>query len=300
MTLLYTPLQFLAIFFLYSALGWGSEVAFAALSEHQLVNRGFLNGPVCPLYGSGMVAILVLLGPWIHNPIVVFFGGMVITTAVEYIAGKLLYWLFGAQWWDYSMYKYNFQGLVCLRFSFFWGIGCLVLVLGIHPVLAGLILRIPQPVLFGSCLFFLLLFTVDLIVSVASAFGLNKRLAQLEDARKALRRGSDLLTNFVGTNVLTADEMFDEQKLQLALAKLQGKENAAEMQRQFLAFQRDAMAKYQAAAQKLEHQRFFGAGHLLRAFPDMTNTAYRDTLAYLKAQAKELAQKAKAPKKGKK
>ena len=88
------PLQLLLYFFLYAFLGWCAEVAFAAVTTRQLVNRGFLNGPQCPIYGFGMVALLVTLGPWRQNLPAVFFGSMVLATLVELVGGWLLYRLF--------------------------------------------------------------------------------------------------------------------------------------------------------------------------------------------------------------
>ena len=88
------PLQLLLYFVLYAFLGWCAEVAFAAVTTRQLVNRGFLNGPQCPIYGFGMVALLVVLGPWRQNLPAVFFGSMVLATLVELVGGWLLYRLF--------------------------------------------------------------------------------------------------------------------------------------------------------------------------------------------------------------
>ena len=79
--------QYILYFFLYAALGWAAEVCYAAWKEHRLVNRGFLNGPLCPVYGFGMAAMLLLLAPWQGNVLAVFAGGMAITTLIEWLAG---------------------------------------------------------------------------------------------------------------------------------------------------------------------------------------------------------------------
>ncbi|MDD4849188.1 MAG: hypothetical protein PHO10_00660 [Gemmiger sp.] len=290
----YAPEQYLLFFFLYSAMGWVGEVAFAALTEHQLVNRGFLNGPLCPLYGSGMVLLLLLLGPWMHNPFVVFFGGMLITTGVELLTGLIMFHLFQMRWWDYSMYKYNLGGYICLRFTLYWGVGSVVLVMMVQPIVAAFTAAIPPRAVVGINGWLLVLFAADVGVSVAAAFGLNQRLAQLDEARTALRRGSDMLTNLVGGNVMSADEMLDEQKVRLALAMMEGRDNAAEMQQQFLEFRGEVSKKYHNALSALDHQRFFGAGRLLRAFPDMKSKNYREVIAKWRDHAVSLAGKAKS------
>ena len=117
------PLQLLLYFFLYAFLGWCAEVAFAAVTTRQLVNRGFLNGPQCPIYGFGMVALLVVLGPWRQNLPAVFFGSMVLATLVELVGGWLLYRLFHTRWWDYTDQRWNLGGYICPKFSLLWGLG---------------------------------------------------------------------------------------------------------------------------------------------------------------------------------
>ena len=98
------------------------EVAYAAITTRELVNRGFLNGPICPIYGCGMTVMIAVLGrftmpssdmAWYQNVLVAFFGGMVITTLVELVGGFILYKMFHTRWWDYSMYRFNLGGFIC-------------------------------------------------------------------------------------------------------------------------------------------------------------------------------------------
>ena len=95
------PFRLILYFFLYSFLGWCAEVAFAAVTLRKLVNRGFLNGPLCPIYGFGMVALLVALGPLARNPLAVFTVGAVLSTLIELFGGWVLYRLFHTRWWDF-------------------------------------------------------------------------------------------------------------------------------------------------------------------------------------------------------
>ena len=119
-------------FFLYVCIGWGVEVVYAAIKEHKLVNRGFLCGPICPIYGCGMTVMIAVLGrftmpssdmAWYQNVLVAFFGGMVITTLVELVGGYILYKIFHTRWWDYSKYRFNLGGFICPQFSLLWGLG---------------------------------------------------------------------------------------------------------------------------------------------------------------------------------
>ena len=135
-------------FFVYGLLGWCAEVVFAAVKEHRLVNRGFLCGPICPIYGFGMVALLyaarALGAPGLPLSVpVVFVVGGVLTTLLELVAGWGLYRLFRIRWWDYTGIPFNVGGYICPQFSLLWGLGSVVMVKGLHPLLARLGDRIP-------------------------------------------------------------------------------------------------------------------------------------------------------------
>ena len=112
---------FLWIFFIYSFLGWCTEVSYAALVTGKFVNRGFLNGPVCPVYGFGVVIVLSILVPLKGNLLVLFIGSVVLTSLLEWLTGFLLEKIFHQRWWDYSDQPFNIGGYICLRFSIAWG-----------------------------------------------------------------------------------------------------------------------------------------------------------------------------------
>ena len=103
------------LFFIYSFLGWCVEVAFVAIVARKVENRGFLNGPVCPIYGCGMLGVLAALTPYRDNFILLFIGGFIICTAVELFGGWVLDKIFHMRWWDYTKNKFNIGGYVCLR-----------------------------------------------------------------------------------------------------------------------------------------------------------------------------------------
>ena len=279
--------QYILYFFIYAVLGWVAEVAFAAVKEHRLVNRGFLNGPLCPIYGFGMVAMLLLLAPWPDSLPAVFLGGMVITTAIEWLAGWILYKLFRARWWDYSSMPFNLGGFVCLPFSLLWGLASVVMFRLVHPPIARLVGMIPLQVLQVLDGVLLVLFLVDVAGSVAVAVGFARRLRQLEELRAAMRRASDRLTQVVGGKALTADELWDEGRLQLALARLEGRENAAEALAQLKTRRAEAAARYREVAARLQRHPLFGAGRLVRAFPNLRSLDHTEVLALLRRHLKK-------------
>ena len=110
----------LAFFLIYSCTGWCLEVIFAAATTGQLVNRGFLNGPVCPIYGFGMVIVLFTLTPLQDSVLLLYIGGVILPSALELVGGWALYKLYHTRWWDYSDFPFNIGGYICLEFSLLW------------------------------------------------------------------------------------------------------------------------------------------------------------------------------------
>ena len=139
----FTLYQILAYFLVYSCLGWCLEVVYAAATTGQIVNRGFLNGPVCPIYGFGMVIVLFVLTPFEHSTLALYIGGVILPSALELVGGWALYKLYHTRWWDYSDKPFNIGGYICLEFSLLWGVGTLVMMKAIHPTIAGLVGLVP-------------------------------------------------------------------------------------------------------------------------------------------------------------
>ena len=109
-------------FLFYSFCGWVYESILVSILERRPVNRGFLNGPLCPIYGVGAVGAVVVLGQ-VHNPLVVFLLSMVGASILEYVTSWVMEALFHARWWDYSDYKFNLNGRICLLGAFVFGVG---------------------------------------------------------------------------------------------------------------------------------------------------------------------------------
>ena len=213
--------QIFWFFIVYSVLGWCVEVAYHALTLGKVINRGFLNGPVCPIYGFGMLAILMVFNtisgtPYGNHALALFFGGMALTTSIELFGGWALDRLFHLRWWDYSNEPFNFHGYICLRFSVFWGLGTVFMYRIVHPTVAALTVSL-LPVFIGSIVLVILYtgFGVDLCVSVATVRGLNRDLAELDELKKKLRVVSDSMSEYIGQNTIRT-----------AKAGIQLKENA--------------------------------------------------------------------------
>ncbi|MFR8971129.1 MAG: putative ABC transporter permease, partial [Gemmiger sp.] len=174
-------------------------------------------------------------------------------------------------------------------FSLLWGLGSVIMVKVVHPALAKASSPLPMKVLVPAEAAVLALFVVDLIVSAAAATGLNKKLKEIDEVRARLRVTSDKLTTVLGVSAMTADTILDEQKLQLALAKLEGRENAAELKLEMLLRANEMRAKLRdISVDKI------GTRRLLRAFPDMKSLTYAETLASTRAGVRRLNELAAA------
>ena len=192
-----TPTEFavktLYWFFLYGFIGWGVEVVYAAVKTHKLVNRGFLCGPICPIYGFGMVGLIysVSLIPMPDSgsmsAVAIFFIGMILTTAIELVGGWALFKIYHIRWWDYSNMKFNLGGYICPQFSLLWGLGSVLMIKVIHPLLARGSSPMPFNIMLIVDVVLLVLFVVDVAASTAAAIGLNKYLREIDELRAKLR-----------------------------------------------------------------------------------------------------------------
>lgn len=208
----YSIYQLLWLFLIYSFLGWCVEVSFVAVTSGKVVNRGFLNGPVCPIYGVGMLGALLLLEPVSGNLLLLFLLGMLLCTLVELIGGWVLERAFHTRWWDYSDEPFNLGGYICLRFSIMWGLAVTFAVRLIHPLIFAMVNWIPM--LPGGILLGLLygLFTADFVLTLITVIGLRKQLGELERVGKTLHAMGDTISDRVGNSALAADAKLESAK----------------------------------------------------------------------------------------
>ena len=221
--------QVFAYFLIYSCLGWCLEVISAAVTTGNLINRGFLNGPVCPIYGFGMVIVLFALTPLSHSLLLLYLGGVILPSALELVGGWALYKLYHTRWWDYSDYPFNIGGYICLEFSLLWGVGTLIVMKLVHPIIADAVALIPP--LVGLILMFLLyaLYAADTIATAFAASDLARDLDALEKVADSMHAVSDAMTELLGTNAMAMDQKMDESRLQFKLAAAEARDNAAKL-----------------------------------------------------------------------
>lgn len=277
-----TLYQVVWYFLMYSLVGWMVEVSYHAVTMGKVINRGFLAGPVCPVYGFGMIAVFgvidTIAGTGVSriaevNAGLVFLCGMVLASAVEFIAGWGLYHAFHARWWDYRKKPFNISGYICLEFSIYWGIGALLVVRVLHPLVDGVSAGLVPPK-WGWPLAAVLyaVYLADFIVTVMIVLGLNRHLAELDDLRASMRIVSDDLSERIGTGTLDSMQRIDEGRVRAALVRAELRD-AVEEQR--VKTERE-LAKRRAEAELYNEQLRESAEAFLADARDAAMEAARD------------------------
>jgi uncharacterized membrane protein len=291
------------IFLIYAFIGWCTEVSYAALDTGRFVNRGFLNGPVCPVYGCGVLVVVVLLTPLKENLLILFAGSVILTTVIELITGFLLEKIFHNQWWDYSNKPFNFHGYICLRFSIIWGLACTFIMDIIHPIIYRVIQIVPHLVGWILMGIFLVAFFSDLGITVAGILKFNKRLRLMNEIARKLHDISDEIGENIYENVTDALEKKEELqgrmeetkeelqgRMEEVKGELQGRMEEAREELQEMADEsrdnrqrkRQEAAALQKKYRELLESRNFVQTRLLKAFPGMKSRENGEMLERLK------------------
>ena len=167
---------------IYSFFGWVWETCYVSVKSGKFVNRGFINGPLCTIYGFGAVSVYVILRPFSNNLLYLYLGGVVVATALEYVTAVLMESIFHTSWWDYSDNKFNFQGRICLGASLGWGAFTVILFKVLHPLVESIVILYPVYVgEIGICVIGVG-YVVDFAFSAAAAFRIHEKLPVIEAA----------------------------------------------------------------------------------------------------------------------
>lgn len=162
---MYKTFILIALFLIYSFIGWIVEVSAFLIQDHKFVNRGFLIGPVVPIYGTGGILITILLTKYQSDPIVLFCMAVIVCSILEYLTSYIMEKIFKTRWWDYSNKKFNINGRTCLSNLIVFGIMGLVMVYLINPFLINILNKIDPILLKCVVSILMVLFVIDFFVS---------------------------------------------------------------------------------------------------------------------------------------
>lgn len=171
---------YIILFFIYSFLGWSIEVFREFQDKNHFVNRGFLIGPICPIYGVGGVLMLLTLSKYKDSPIVLFCMSIIIFSILEYFTSYIMEKLFKARWWDYTDRKYNLNGRICAETMIPFGLLGMFVIYILNPLLIKLLSYVPSNIIMIVAIILVLIFVIDYIFSFNIILGFKGTLLKLE------------------------------------------------------------------------------------------------------------------------
>lgn len=175
---LHTIEIYFLLFLIYSFLGWLMETTIKSIGAKKFVNRGFLIGPCCSIYGYGALLITFLLKNYTRDPVVLFFMAVIICGILEYVTSYVMEKLFHARWWDYSSKKYNINGRVCLETIIPFGIlGLIIMYIG-NPFFLSYLNELPEIAIHILSGILLVIYIVDNILSFKVVFNLRSAVSK--------------------------------------------------------------------------------------------------------------------------
>lgn len=183
-----TPISMAFLYFIfYSVLGWSMETVYCSVIERRFVPRGFLYGPLCPIYGIGVLMMISWFQPFMGNPVLFYLVATVCMSAWEYFVGWFLETTTHIKYWDYSMHKFNLKGRICLWVCLMWGVLSYVVLFFIHPRVSEMLARIPLVARYVLDGFFLGALVSDAIATILQLVRTSQMLGKLQRAGDELR-----------------------------------------------------------------------------------------------------------------
>jgi len=258
--------EILCFFLIYSFFGWCLEVVYQAVEHGKFINRGFLNGPYCPIYGFGVIIVTGALDPIKSNAVVLFFGSVLLTSMLEFITGFVLEKIFHMHWWDYSEEKFNIRGYICLKFSLLWGVACIIVVRIIHPAVSVFVDKFPATAGIIIISVYMIGVASDMIVTVLAIIHFKRRIVLLENISSQMRKLSDK----------TGEKIFDTVE-----GAMNRKEEFDAKSAEFRKKYDELKERYKAVLEKREHT----IERIQRSFPKLSFDSlksFRDQLDEIK------------------
>ncbi len=273
--------EILWLFFIYGFAGWCVEVIFHAANKGIFINRGFLIGPICPIYGYGLVAVILALTPIQDRVFLVYICSAVICSVFELIVGWAAEKFMHTRLWDYSDNAFNIGGYVCLKFSLLWGVGCICILYIFHPMTMRLVYLIEAiPHTHGNVLLciFSAMFLTDLGITGFNALKLDAHMRAIDEVARALERVSYGIGDGLTDGTLRVQERREDAQEDAAQlrARLRGRREDA---------QEDA-AQLRERLRSLLEERNLVHSHLLNAFPRLRQTEYRSAFERIQEHRK--------------
>ncbi|SEQ04371.1 Uncharacterized membrane protein [Treponema bryantii] len=254
------------IFIMFSMVGWISEVLYVGIfHEHKFVNRGFLYGPLCPVYGFGGIVILLLPAKLYSTWIPLFFASMILCTIVEYFVSWFMEKMFHTRWWDYSHYKFNINGRICLLNSVLFGFLGLGVIRFVYPQMLHFLTWLGDFVVMISADAIGVFLTIDIFLTVRKLVDFSATMEKIKVFGESLRDHYGNETWFRSENI---EEMLASVKEYAAISKDQISQSILDK------------------IDRIQNARHAAAESFMAHFPTMKSIQYKDELEHLKSHVK--------------
>ncbi len=274
----YSLYQMFHMFIFWSFIGWCIEVCDMTLETGEYQNRGFLNMPICPIYGFGVLMVVIFFRPIAHTFLLLFFASMTLCTVFELLIGLGMEKLFGARWWDYSNKKFNFKGYICPGISILWGLGCVIVVRVVHPMVEKVVDRIPVKLGLALIAVWSVLIVIDLISSICAVNKLNNRLKQIDEISKIMLMSAVKIGENLSHETLDVKEKYDK-LIEARDAKTQALKQRYEKIVSAADFK---IGEWKERYEGLVNLRDRSVERLLKAFPHMRSISYSESMETLR------------------
>lgn len=270
-------------------------------------NRGFLNMPICPIEGFGVIIMVVFFREIKDTYLLLFLASTAVCTAFELFVGWGMEKLFHARWWDYSHMKYNFKGFICLRNSLFFGFGCVICIHFVQPWLEMVIDRIPVRIGQGFVLIMSVLIAIDTVISLLTVKKLNEKIKRVDEISKLMLAGSVKVGMKLASGTLKVKSGVDNvsEKVSDVRENVSGKvsdvrdsvvekmtdvkvsvaEKVSDIRENVADYNSANMEKLKSEYERLLSEKDAATERLLKAFPRMKSLRYSEALAAIKEKA---------------
>lgn len=276
----YEVWQWVLYFFIYCFIGWIWETAYVSLKSGHFENRGFMNGPFLPIYGSGAIIMLFVSLPVKNSVILVFIFGSIAATLLELFTGMAMESLFHVRYWDYSYRKIQYKGHICLVSSISWGFFSCLLVYFIHKPIEGLVLSIDEGIGQLIAIIVTICATADFATSFKTALELKNMLITAEDIKKQiekLERRAEIVEVFIADSAEKASEDLREHISDI-IEKISGSKEEAKAELNRILAERNE----KVSAFKLRISENKSVSALLKRNPDAVSVKHFDTFSTYK------------------
>lgn len=273
-TLFAHPLHLLFLYFMiYSFLGWCMETVYCSILQRRLVPRGFLFGPICPIYGVGVLMMICWFAPFMDYPALFYVIATVCMSAWEYFVGWFLETTTHIKYWDYSQQKFNLKGRICLWVSLTWGILAYLILYWIHPAISALVLKAPLLLRYIIAIVLAVILIADTVTTIRKLALTAKLMRKLDEMRVQLALGRAEL-----------EDSLQEAKEELA-------EKRAASSREWKAKRAESTAKLQKAYDELLKRTEHHSRRFLNRYQLMSSKAYNRDISDLREFRKQLKQR---------